>query len=251
MIASTMEPEVIEDEETTAEAVESPEPKAPEEEAAVTTEQATKALGKVTLYDETVERITDVQADIDEAEETISSLKTRIKDLRETQKANYAKLKALNSDLRDIKNGQYQRKLFNGLSQPAEKPKPVDPATVTPIENLGMTEKETELLIAADIKTVADLEARMRSDNWWHKKIKGFGQSKVDKLSDQLLAWRMRNPVPSDEDDTEDDEDDPIAMDCDSGDLVSEADDEPDEDAEELEGMDAFDMEGEETQGDE
>jgi hypothetical protein len=219
MIASTVEHDVVEVDETATEAVDTPEVTAPEE-TPVTTEQATKALGKVTLYDECVTRITDVQGDIDESEEVISSLKTRIKNLRERQKADYATLKALNADLRDIKNGQYQRTLFQGLDQPAEKSQPVDPATVTPIENLGMTEKETDLLIAAEIKTISDLESRMRSDNWWHKKIKGFGQAKVDKLSDQLLAWRMKNPMPSEDDD-----------------------DDVDEDAEELEGMDAFDQE--------
>ncbi len=211
----------------------------------VSTEQANKLLGKITLYDECVARILYVQQDLDSEEEEISELKTQIKDLRESQKANYAKLKALNSDLRDIKNGQYQRKLFAGVEQTAEKPKPVDPATVTGIENLGMTEKENELLAAAEIKTVADLEKRMREDMLWHRKIKGFGQAKVDKLSDQLLAWRMQNPVPSDED--EDDEDDVIATDSDKSDVVADADDDLDDE----EGMDAFDLDGEESQGDE
>lgn len=207
----------------------------------VSTEQANKLLGKITLYDECVARILYVQQDLDSEEEEISELKTQIKDLRESQKANYAKLKALNSDLRDIKNGQYQRKLFTGLQQPEEKPKPVDPATVTSIENLGMSEKENELLTEAEIKTVADLESRMRSDMLWHRKIKGFGPAKVDKLVDQLELWRRSNPVPSEDDE---DDDDVIATDSDNSDVIAEADDDE-------EGMDAFDLDGEESQGDE
>lgn len=76
-----------------------------------------------------------------------------------------------------------------------------DPAKTAKIEVLGMTESETDKLIAAEIETVAELESRIRTDEWWHKKVPGFGPKKVDKLIDLLTDWRMKNPVPDPEDD--------------------------------------------------
>jgi hypothetical protein len=172
------------------------------------TEQANKALGKVTLYDECVTRVLQVQAEIDQIEEEIEGYQSDIKDCRSALKANYAKLKGLNADLRDIKNGQYQRSLFSGIDDTDETP--IDPATETPIINLGVTEKEAELLEEADIKTVAELEKQMRTNAWWHREIKGFGQAKVDKLSDLLMGWRMKNPVPATEEDDDEPEDDVV-----------------------------------------
>jgi hypothetical protein len=74
-----------------------------------------------------------------------------------------------------------------------------DTAGQADISELGLTEKECEKFYAADIRTVADLESRMRSDEWWHRKIKGVGQAKVDRVTDLLFAYRRENPVPEDD----------------------------------------------------
>lgn len=74
---------------------------------------------------------------------------------------------------------------------------PFDEGAGQPIGELGMTKSETETLIEHDIKTVGDLEQVMRSDEWWHRNIKGFGEAKVTKLTDALMEFRKQYPVPS------------------------------------------------------
>lgn len=75
-----------------------------------------------------------------------------------------------------------------------------DHGATLPIDALtahGLTAKMCETLEAHDVKTIGDLESLMRIDPWWHKKIKGFGQERVDKVSDALFLFRREHPVPS------------------------------------------------------
>ena len=65
---------------------------------------------------------------------------------------------------------------------------------------IGMTEKQLDILKAAEINTIADLEKRMREDEWWHKKLKGIGEDKINRLTDTLLAYRLVYPVPTEPD---------------------------------------------------
>lgn len=67
-------------------------------------------------------------------------------------------------------------------------------------EPIGLSDKQVETLIAADIKTIGDLEKRMREDEWWHKKLSGFGEKNVTRLVDTLLAFRQVYPVPAEPD---------------------------------------------------
>ena len=69
------------------------------------------------------------------------------------------------------------------------------PAGKTPLSAIGLTEKQVEKFAAAEIGTVEELEARMASDEWWHRKIKGVGESTIDKISDKLVEYRKAHPV--------------------------------------------------------
>lgn len=68
---------------------------------------------------------------------------------------------------------------------------------LTKLVDFGMTQAKVQAIVESiDGQTVGHLEAVMRKDALWHRKIKGFGQTWVDKLTDSLMAFRSRYPVP-------------------------------------------------------
>lgn len=118
-------------------------------------------------------------------------------------------------ELADIQNGQYQPKLFNkptstnGTPQAEQREPAATPAvdegaemTIQALSVYGLTEKECEKLEQSELEltTVGKLEKAIREDPTWHRKVKGFGQSKVDKLIDALVSFRKEYPVPSPDD---------------------------------------------------
>lgn len=64
-------------------------------------------------------------------------------------------------------------------------------------EPLGLSDKQIETLEGADIKTVGDLEKRIREDAWFLKNLHGFGEKAIDRLTDTLMAFRAVYPVPA------------------------------------------------------
>lgn len=73
----------------------------------------------------------------------------------------------------------------------------------------GLTMKQVEMIQESELAkkfdgllTVGQLEKAMRDDEWWHRKIKGIGKTKVDQVSDAIVAFRASNPVPSADDPT-------------------------------------------------
>lgn len=61
---------------------------------------------------------------------------------------------------------------------------------------IGLSDKQLEILVAADLNTVGDLEKRISADAWFLKNLKGFGEKNIDRLTDTLLAFRAVYPVP-------------------------------------------------------
>lgn len=80
----------------------------------------------------------------------------------------------------------------------------------------GLTPKKCESLAAAFGKTVGHLEKAMRTNEYWHRDVKGMGEEWITKTVDALLLLRREHPVPSDED-------------ADSGKTVFDHEDEGDE----------------------
>jgi len=79
-----------------------------------------------------------------------------------------------------------------------------DPGAERPLSDLipfGMTAAKIKLVVEA-VKgdTVGHLETAMRKNEWWHRDIKGFGETWVTKLQDAHIAFRQRYPMPTDED---------------------------------------------------
>jgi len=157
-------------------------------------------------------------------EEEITDAKDDLKEMRDRLKRREEERDEIHHHLADIENGCYQP----GLFQQNDKPHPDlngpdadlsgatqrarqqlgDVGAIAPLAELikhGLTEKQVEMLegsaLATErkLKTVADLEAAIRGDEWWHKKIRGFGVDKVDKVIDALIAYRAKYPVVSEE----------------------------------------------------
>lgn len=71
-----------------------------------------------------------------------------------------------------------------------------DPAKIASVEQLvdhGISGKQAEKLLDADVETIAELEKRIREVNGWFRKIKGIGESAADKVSDALISWRKQH----------------------------------------------------------
>lgn len=75
-----------------------------------------------------------------------------------------------------------------------------DPGAERPLSDLipfGMTAAKIKLVVEA-VKgdTIGHLEEAMRKNEWWHRDIKGFGETWVTKLQDAHIAFRQRHPMP-------------------------------------------------------
>ncbi len=64
-------------------------------------------------------------------------------------------------------------------------------------EPIGLTDTQIEAIAQKDIKTVADLENFIATDEWWHQKIKGIGEKAVNRVIDTLVAFRAIYPIPA------------------------------------------------------
>ena len=69
-----------------------------------------------------------------------------------------------------------------------------DKAKLTALESLGLTDSQVDKLAAAEIETVAQLEASIRDGKLQF--VKGVGPKAIDSITDKLLEWRKSNPVP-------------------------------------------------------
>jgi len=59
---------------------------------------------------------------------------------------------------------------------------------------LGMSDSQLEKLTATGMKTLNELEEFIRKDELWHRKIKGFGETAITRLTSTITAFRKVNP---------------------------------------------------------
>lgn len=75
-----------------------------------------------------------------------------------------------------------------------------DPGADRPLTDLiafGLTAAKVKLIVeAVGGETIGHLETAMRKNEWWHRDIKGFGETWVTKLQDAHIAFRQRHPMP-------------------------------------------------------
>lgn len=150
---------------------------------------------------DTVEEITRFMPRLRASEEENDDAAKAAKDAKKTMEGNHLHLSMLCRRLADAKNGNYQPPL---PFDKAEADEPGDDGAtklVAVLKDYGLTDKMVETLVDHDVKTIGDLEALIAADEWWHRKFKGFGEERVTKLIDSLVAFRADNPIPSSESD--------------------------------------------------
>jgi len=195
----------------------------PEAEQAVETVEPTLTKQQLDMLD-IDDQLIDLNPRVRSAQNLVDSLKSDLKEAKSDLDELLEEQVDLCNQLALIDGGGYQNNLPFDAPHPdveAGKNRPhgtpaldavakavmkVDPAKTANISELGLTEKETDKLINGEINTIADLESRMRNDEWWHRKIDKVGPKTVDKISDALLDWRMKNPIPSDDEEDEPEE---------------------------------------------
>jgi hypothetical protein len=134
------------------------------------------------------------------SEQEHRDLADQAKEAKKAMEGNHLHLSMLCGRLADAMNGNYQPLLFDA---PTKSLPLFDEGAATPIgamKDHGLTEKMVETLVSHDIATVGALEAVMRADEWWHRKIKGFGEDRITKVVDALMSFRSQHPIPSPDD---------------------------------------------------
>jgi hypothetical protein len=184
-----------------------------------TTKEKAPVIPRVPTRDEAFasvrQRIVELTPQVRSANLEHERLKEETKAAKAIWEGHSHALTSLCEELVEIEAGTWQPRLPFPVEETAKpkksrKKKPADPGATDEISVLtgyGMTEKQIATLLQSQLaaegpfKTIADLEAAIRKDEWWHKKIKGFGESKRDALLDAIVAYRAKFPVPSEEDD--------------------------------------------------
>jgi hypothetical protein len=171
--------------------------------ASETTEQATPDASEVIakVVADTNEEIRRFMPRLRASEQEHRDLADQAKEAKKTMESNHLHLSMLCGRLADAMNGNYQPTLPFDAEQ---KPLPsADQGAAMPIGVLkdhGLTDKMVETLVDHEVATVGKLESLMRADEWWHRKIKGFGEDRITKVIDALMSFRSQNPVPSPDD---------------------------------------------------
>ena len=150
-----------------------------------------------------------VQAKIDAAKLELSDIKAEIAGVNAT-------LKSYVGQMRDIERGTFQPPLFDRVTgetlAPAKNGGALEPDAGGSLEigrliDHGLTGsmisalEGSQLAKEVPLKTVRDLERAIAADEWWFRKIKGFGETKVEKLIDALCLFRKENPIAAESDD--------------------------------------------------
>lgn len=161
----------------------------------------------------TVDEIATFMPKVKEAEDRLDLAREEQKKATKGVEAVHLHLAMLCRRLADAKNGNYQPELPFGSGDaaqsgdaPTKKLPPVDQGAAMAIHVLadhGLTPKMCETLETHDVKTVGQLETLIRTNEWWHREIKGFGGERIDRTIDALMSFRRTHPVPT-ADDVED-----------------------------------------------
>lgn len=158
-------------------------------------------------------------------------LKAETADAKKEMEAAQTRVNRIADQLRDVELGQYQPS-FPETSTNGHAPEQSDPdndlnaavgqnrkakvdaggmAPINALCDFGVTKRQAEMIEQSElakehsITTVSDFEKAIAKDEWWHRKIKGIGKSKVDGITDAIVAYRAKFPIPNPDDEEADD----------------------------------------------
>lgn len=168
------------------------------------------------------DQMVDTMVEVDELNSELSTLQLKEDEAKEAVKEKKseiagcnAKLRHFASQMRDIRDGKFVPPLFDKFtgetlalpvdvaSDPAAagSADPGDDHPIGILTQFGITARMVELLEESQLaqecrlKTIGDLKRVMAIDAWWHKKVKGFGDTKINLLTDALTAHQQANSL--------------------------------------------------------
>jgi hypothetical protein len=136
------------------------------------------------------------------SEQEHRDLAEQAKEAKKTMEGNHLHLSMLCGRLADAMNGNYQPLLFDAPTKGLPAADAGAAMQIGALKDHGLTDKMVETLVENDVSTVGALESLMRADEWWHRKIKGFGEERITKVIDALMSFRSQHPVPSADDES-------------------------------------------------
>lgn len=142
------------------------------------------------------EQESEVEGIKEELEEAKTVLKSRKQDVEDGE----ARTLDLVDELARLNRGEQRLPL---TPEPLATSDPAEGHSLDKLMQFGLTAaeieklQESQLVETRDINSVAGLLKAISEDCWWFKKIKGFGEKKVDKLTAEVIpAYRAKHPMP-------------------------------------------------------
>lgn len=161
---------------------------------------------------DTIDRLRSLTDDLKDLKQEEKEARDRVAEQKESVLTLERQLRELATDMKRVKDGSYTPRAKQqalpfqaGQADSAGSVRP-DPGETAGFEALGLSESfraklaESQLAKEVKLKTVADLERAIAGDEWWHKKIKGVGKTKLDDLLDAIVTYRAEFPVPTADD---------------------------------------------------
>ena len=147
----------------------------------------------------------DVEGEIEELKEKLQERKHVLQDRRSEVRESEQRCLRLIDELAMLSDGQPRLPNITP-TLPTDSKDPADGHSVTELIRFGLTEKQIEKLIDSKlaeehtIKSIGDFIRVIGDDDWWHRKVRGWGETAVERATDALAAYRQKHPEPDDDD---------------------------------------------------
>lgn len=151
--------------------------------------------------------IDDLNQELGELKQKAVQAKDDVEEKKDEISGCYAKIRHYTAQMRDIKEGRFTPPLFDKvtvqiLAMPAESKSddgsaPGDSHSLSILTDYGITTSMVETLLdsqlASEVKltTIGHLKKIMAVDPLWHRKVKGFGEVKINLLTDALIKHQQ------------------------------------------------------------
>jgi len=143
----------------------------------------------------------DIESDIADLKEQIDEKRAVLRDKKEELNQSEKRILVLIDELEMLSDGKPRLPNITP-TLPTDSKDPAASHAVTELTRFGLSEKQIEKLTNSQLaqsftlKSIADFEAAISQDDWWHRKVKGWGESAVEKAIDALTRYRQAYPIP-------------------------------------------------------
>lgn len=143
----------------------------------------------------------DFESDIEDLKEQIDERKTLLRGKREELERCEKRCLNLIDELEMLSDGKPRLPNITP-TLPTDGADPAAAHAVTELSRFGLSEKQIEKLTNSQLaqecsmKSIGDFINAISNDEWWHRKIKGWGESAVEKAVDAITRYREAYPIP-------------------------------------------------------